>query len=262
MILIGLAGMSTIAFGQADLFQLGQYPLFRTQSGLPGSGFGILPNGDPSFQGAMSFSTPIGYALSDWHVSMAVANTSDSSLFKFIHLARNEDTTSIGKAYFMVGIPLGRFGSFTAAYWILSATLDQALNFQYQFPIHWHNVGLSLGVQDWYGRVGTGPSSNPAGEYRSQSWYGAVTVPFPNGIYASAGWGVKRWQKGFANISVPIQKRFKFMLEHDGFNFNYGLAWDARLFKGFDVGGRAVQSTVMIGMVRGKYAYWSVNLAF
>ncbi len=262
VILATFAGLSTVAFGQVDLEQLGQYPQFRTLSGLPGSGFGILPDGTPSFNGAMSFSTPIGYSLSNWHVAMDTANTSNTGLFKFIHLARNESTSSIGKAYFMFGIPLGRFGSFTASYWILSAFLDQALNFQYQLPIHWHNIGVSLGVQDWYGRVGTGPSTNPLGQYRSQSWYGAVTMPFAHGIYASAGWGVKRWQKGFFNVSVPIQKRFKFMLEHDGFNFNLGLAWDPQLFRGVKLGGRQVQSTLMMGLVRAKYAYWSLNFSF
>lgn len=260
-LLAGFLGVS-IAYGQSDLLPVGQYPQFRTLSGLPGAGFGIRPDGSPNFDGAMSFSTPIGYGLSDWHIAMDTANTSDYGFFRFIHTGKSLTTRSIGKAYFMVGVPMGKFGSMSIAYWIISSQLDQALNFQWQLPIHWRNVGVSLGVQDYNGHVGTGADQLPGGDYKSQSWYGAVTVPLPHGIYASAGWGGKRWQKGFVNVSVPLGSRWKATVEHDGFNFNFGAAYDMKLFPELKAAGRPVQTTMMVGFVRAKYAFWSININF
>ena len=49
----------------------------------------------------------------------------------------------------MLGVPLNRFGSFTVdAQPLLSIQLDWSFNVQYQLPIHYRGVGVSVGVQD------------------------------------------------------------------------------------------------------------------
>ncbi len=257
-----LLGLGTVAQAQSDLLPNGQYPQFRTLSGLPGGGFGLLSDGTPSFSGAMAFSTPIGYSLSNNHVSFNLANTSDNLFFRLPHVAGNSgNTDSLGKANGMFGQSLGNFGSLTVAVVLDSSVGDRNYNFQYQAPNFIANLGLSAGVQDLVGHRGTGAVGVPGGNGYSQSVFFAATYQLPHGIYASLGDGNRRFSKGFANVSAPLVPRVKAVLEHDGFNFNEAMAYDLGELKFLHIGTRIAQSSLMVGLVKSQYAFFSLNVS-
>src|SRR6476619_7261804 len=71
-----LASASCFGFTQSDLFGPGQFTQTREMSGLPGGSFGVLPDGTPSFKGAMALSTPIAYSLNNWHYAFGLKSVS------------------------------------------------------------------------------------------------------------------------------------------------------------------------------------------
>jgi len=256
--------LSAVAFGQADFTANGQYPQYRGYSGLPGSGFGVLPDGTPSFNGAMTYSSPQAYSLNNWHFSIDAENASDYDFFRLPHVTgRRGNQDSNGKLGGMVGIPLGKFGAVTAGITILSSIWDTAFSFQYQLPFTYKGAAVSFGCQDFRGAIhGSGAENVPGGNGLSRSYYGVITAPLSGGIYASAGLGDRRFEKGFANISVPLGDRFKFVGEHDGFNFTEALAYHPNAPRNFMFFGKSAIATIMIGYEKSHYAFWSINVSF
>lgn len=256
--------LAAVAHSQADFGPAGQYPQFRGISGLPGSGFGILPDGTPSFSGAMSYSSPIAYSLNNWHFSIDAENASDYWFFRLPHITgRTGNQDSNGKVNFMLGVPLGKFGSLTLSQTILSSLLDGAFNFQYQFPVFYKGIGIAFGAQDFRGSVhNSGAENVPGGDGVSRSYYGVITAPLPHGIYVSAGFGDRRFKHGFANVSAPIGDRFKAVVENDGLSFNEGLAYHPNVPRWVRLFGRPAVFTMMVGYEKSKYAFWSLNLSF
>lgn len=254
-----LALMATVAFGQNNLAGPHQYPAFRTISGLPGGGFGVRPDGSLGFDGAMAFSTPIGYALGNWNGCLSAANTSDYWFFRLPHVTGHTGgDDSIGKFTGCGGVTLGHFGSLSGGFMVISSARDTAFTVQYQTPLFYKNIGVSAGVQDTGGTRGDREGA-AVGVENSQSFYGAATVPLKYGVYVTGGWGTRRFGKGFANISVPIGSRFKAVLEEDGLGVNEAVAWDPRAGGRYKLFGRSISTTAMIGFVDSRYAFWSLN---
>ena len=250
---------AALAHGQSDLLPTGQYPQFRTLSGLPGGGFGVRPDGSTGFDGAMSFSTPIGYSLTSGHYAVVGSNTSDNLLFRFPHLSGDHGhDDSNGKLDGLAGFSLGQFGSCTGTFVIDSSALDHSFNFVYQPLIKVPNLGVAVGVQDIVGHRGIGGTGRPGADTNSQSLFTAATYSLPRGIFVSAGLGNRRFNHGFVNASAPLIPRFKLVLEHDGFNVNEALAFDTGSFGFKD---QKIQSSLMAGFVRSKYAFFSFNLS-
>ncbi len=261
LILVATFLLAAWAFGQGDLIGPGQYPAFRTLSGLPGGGYGVRPDGTPAFDGAISFSTPIGYSLTNWHLAITGANTSDDEFFRLPHLTgMRQSDDSLGKFALSTGTAIGRFGAVSGTFMLVSSDRDSAFNFEYQTPLSYRGVGLATGVQDISGTRGDRAGRAP-GTLSSRSLFAVLTIPFGQGIYASSGMGDRRCGEGFANLSVPLGKRLKAVAEFDGYNFNEGVAFDPRLLGSIRIFKRSVSSTMMVGLVRTKYAYWSLNIS-
>src|SRR5208283_4106091 len=130
--------------------------------------------GLPSFDGAMAFSTPIGYALSNWNGTLTAANTSDYQFFRLPHVAGNHGSDdSSGKFTGCGGISLGHFGSLCGSFMFISSAWDTAFNVQYQAPVFYKDIGISAGVQDTGGTRGDRVGNLPGAE-NSQSFFGAV----------------------------------------------------------------------------------------
>src|SRR5579863_5468349 len=110
------------ALAQTNLAGPHEYPAFRTISGLPGGGFGVTPDGVPSFNGAMAFSTPIGYSLSNWNGTLSAANTSDYAFFRLPHIRGNQgNVDSLGKFTGCGGLPSTKFGSLCGSFMVVSS---------------------------------------------------------------------------------------------------------------------------------------------
>lgn len=247
---------------QAQLGGPGQYPQFRSASGLPGSGFGVTPDGAVDPSGAWSLSTPIAYSLQPWQFVFGVGSLSPNSTFRFLDTSSSESKGN-GTGQFMVGLPIGKYGTATYSLMVLSTRLDNVGNLTYTPPGQTGPVRFGVGIQDVSGSGGTqgeGPNGQDPGN--SRSYYVVGTYSGPRGLHASLGVGSGRFDSAFGNVSMNITPKSKAVVEYDKFNWNVGVGYDlgrlaASPRKGADLG-----ATLFVGLVRGKYAYWSVNVRF
>ncbi|MBS1723697.1 MAG: hypothetical protein JSS66_12180 [Armatimonadetes bacterium] len=240
----------------------GQFPQFRSMSGLPGSGYGIRADGSCDPMGAWSISTPIAYSLKPWQLVASAGSLSPNSSFRFLDSSSGESTSN-GTAAFTIGLPLGKYGQGTYTLMVLSGKLDNASNFTWTPPGQSGPVRFGIGVQDIGGGGGTqgeGPNHQDPGN--SRSWYGVATYEGPKGIHASIGGGSNRFDSVFGNASANITPNLKGVVEYDVFNWNVGLGYDLGRLGASPRPGADLGASMFVGLVRGKYAYWSVSIRF
>lgn len=239
----------------------GNYPQFRSMSGLPGSGYGVTADGRADISGALSLSSPIGHSLSDWEIVFGFGNLSSDLKLGFPR-SRERDLGGNGSGQILLGVPLGRYGSATFTHMILSNKLDNAQNLVWSPPGQRGPLRYVLGVQDIGGQGGQAgelPNGEDPGE--SRSYFAAATWTVRPGTHVSAGFGDTRFKRGFASVSQGLGDRAKGVLEHDGYNWNVGLAVDLGSL-GRVRQGRDSRVTAMVGVMRGDFAYWSLNVRF
>jgi hypothetical protein len=161
-----------------------------------------------------------------------------------------------GSAALIFGMPVGN--AKVAASFMQTSRLsqDRIVHLQISPAVPKGRVGVSLGVQDLTDDSVTTP------DYRdsARSLYAAATYDAGKGVYVTAGMGTQRFGKGFVNASAPLFKGTRAMVEHDGFNWNAGLAVKFADLRG--PAGQTAQATMFIGVIQGKYAVWSLGLAF
>lgn len=219
-------------------------------SGLPGSGWAVRPDGSTGPGGAMSLSTPIGYSMADWHYAVAISNLSANSALSFPR-GSERNLRGNGTGVLAIGVPLGRYGSATVSHMVLSNLGDNAQNVVWAPPGQRGPVRFVLGVQDVSGQGGTqgeGPGRQDPGE--SRSYFVAATWEARPGLHVGGGFGDTRFRRGFASASYAFGGRATAIFEHDGYNWNAGLAYDLAAGKG------GVVAT--LGLFRGEFAYWSL----
>lgn len=260
----GLLAAASVGFAQAELVGLKQYPQFRTLSGLPGAGFGISPDGQPNFRGAMAYSTPVAYTLTDWRMSLGGSAVSRDTSIRWF--GGNDLVQGNGTGYFMLGVPLPRnLGDVTATWMFLSELGDNVINLQWA-PKQEGDVRYAIGVQDVVGGGGSSGEGAPDDSAASNTWYVVATYQAEENLHMSLGAGDKRFNPVFGNVSYGFADRWKAVVEHDSFNWNYGVAYDLGRLAGqgetWDGPGRGLHGTVMFGLVKGKFAFWSLNFSF
>lgn len=240
------------ASAQSELAGRHQYPQFRTLSGLPGGGFGVLPSGKPGVAGAAALTTPIGYTLGTGDYALGAFNTgSNLNPFEFDFAGNSREQTN-GTGFFMFGLSHKGF-RLTSGVTLLSTHGDTAFNFQLS-PPNLGKLGVAVGVQDLSGGGGASGTFFSGDKDSSRSLYGVATYEFAQRAYVSLGVGDRRFHGGFGNVSVPITERARAMVEYDGFNFNGGVFYGTG--KGLRVGPNDARSELgfFLGLVRGKYA--------
>lgn len=222
-------------------------------SGLPGGSFGVLPDGTPSFSGAMALSTPIAYSLNHWHWAIGLNSASPSMHFRGLDTNARGGVSS-GTAEIMFGMPT-HYGALTIAVMPISVHMDEnAINLQFT-PTQSGAVQVGFGVQDIQESSNTFRPREPRS---SRSPFVVATAnPIPGG-YASIGYGNQRFGGIFGNVSQTFGN-FKALAEYDTYNWNYGVANRIGHFSGF---GKDVEATVFAGFIRGKYATWSLTFTF
>lgn len=252
--LASLALVST-ASAQAAFATKGQYSQFRNLSGLPGGTVAVDPAGRPGIRGAMAISTPIAYSLRGGHGVLSLANTSYDRSFRALTNPRRNDfgTKSNGTATALAGVSV-RGGALTVGMSVVSGAFENSYSVQFT-PGQTGPIRFAAGAQGLFAAGGfLGPGFHDDVD-RSTNLYGVATADLGNGIYASAGVGTERFAKGFANLSVGLGSWGRALVEHDGFGFNVGLGAQLASYRGAKVMGFA-------GMLQGRYAFWSVSLAF
>ena len=251
---------------QEPLSGRGQFPEWRTLSGLPGGGFGVTSDGTPSIKGAFALSSPIAYSLGNKHMSIGLSNISFDHQLK---LPNGNQGNSNGTGWAMLGLGNESLGNLTISGVIVSIPHHfpgrNALSAQYTPPVHLGMVKFGIGMQDITGNAGSSGEGleNKIGRGHSNSAFAVATADLGKGAFLSVGTGTERFRHSFANASVSVSDRYKLYLEHDGFNFNYGVAAELGPFLGGEEeDSRHANLTMMLGLVRSKYIGWSVNLSF
>lgn len=254
--------LATTAVAQKDLNGIGQFPQFRSLSGLPGGGFGVGKDGKPLFDGAFSLSTPIAYSLDG--ISLGIANLSDSLRPRFFGTGRGEGGRSNGTAFVMGGTRLGELGTFSGTYMVLSSIGDMCFNFQFTPNIRQEKFAVAVGVQDAFNSGGeAGEVLDSVISPNSRSWYGVATFEAQKDVFVSVGAGGRRFDGPFGNVSFPIAPRLRGMVEYDTFNWNVGVLGEVYRFQqrgGYDP--KHTSASAFLGVVRGKYLTWGLNISF
>jgi hypothetical protein len=253
-------GLVAIAPAQQAFSQIGQYSQFRNISGLPGGTFGVNPDGSPGISGAMGLSTPIAYSLGGGHFAGAIANTSYDGQFRFLTKAKKNDfgVKSNGTATGMAGIstPLGKF---TLGMSVASGAFENSYSALFTPKQNNGKITLAFGAEGLFaagGFIGPGLHSDVD---RATSAFIVATADLGHGLYASAGTGTARFDKGFVNASYGIGGRFRAVVEHDGFGWNYGVGAEVAKIR---IGKGAIRLNTFAGMVQSRYAFWSAGFSF
>lgn len=251
------------ASAQSELTGEGRYPQFRGLSGLPGGGFGVSPDGRLGVNGAMAFSTPVAYSLRPGRGALAYSSISRDGNFRFGNSGSGDaNTDANGSLTAMYGLDL-RVGHLTVGALAFSGLFDTGLNAHFTPDQNERPVQFGFGVQDIAGEGGTAGGGIPGDTDNSTSTYVVGTAALRGGVYVSAGIGTARFRHLFASASVPAFKRARFLVEHDGFNLNAFLAYSPD-FGRRDEFGEELEggATLLLGLVRGKYATFAVALHF
>lgn len=252
-----LAGLASLACAQAELAGPDQFPQFRGVGGLTGNGFSVSPDGKPSKFGALSLSTPIGYTLGHQKLYVSGSVISPGSNLVGFRSGKGLNDGN-GTATVMAGLNLPNDARFAYTFVVLSSLGDNVSNLQYQPGLQDGKTRFSLGVQDVFGDGGSAGESIPGDDRTSRSFFVAGTSEVAANTFVSAGVGTRRFSKGFVNASANLTDELKAMVEHDGFNFNYGLAYT----RGYDSADEGRSVTMFLGYVRGRYLTWSVGASF
>lgn len=255
--LFALATLALVsaASAQAEFASKGQYSQFRNLSGLPGGTVAVDPGGCPGIRGAMGISTPIAYSLRGGHGVLSLGNTSYDRSFRMLTNPQGNDfgTKSNGTATGLVGIS-SRGGTLTVGMSVVSGAFENSYSLQFT-PDQSGPIRFAAGAQGLFAAGGfLGPGLHDDVD-RSTNLYGVATAELGHGMYASAGVGTQRFAKGFANLSAGIGSWGRALVEHDGFGFNVGLGAQLGSYRGAKLMGFA-------GVLQGRYAFWSVSLAF
>ncbi|HAY14273.1 MAG TPA: hypothetical protein PLB31_08315 [Fimbriimonadaceae bacterium] len=249
---VAMLAIAGAGWAQAQLAGPGQFPQFRGLSGLPGGGLPIANDG--SFgRGAWAHSTPIAYVPRAWRVGAATSllNGSRNLSFEFERGGNAPDANWTGS--FLMGVPLTPQFEGAFALTFLSSYLDNVQSAQ----VRWRTPGpvaYAVGVQDIGGQGGTqGMDNNRNDPGESRSWYGVATYEGTN-WYATAGFGDTRFRgRPFGSVSA-WRGDWTAMAEWDTFGANWSVGY------AFDVAERPCFASV--GLVKGRYAFWSLGIAF
>lgn len=269
--LISLAAASAIlacaavSSAQAEFSGPDRFPQFRGLSGLPGSGFGVTKDGRTTFSGAMGYTTPIGHTMGGFRIAAGMGLASIDRNLRFGAFSDKGTTDGNGTAFVIGGADLGASGRLAFGFTFLSGVGDNVSNLQFS-PNLEGRFQFALGCQDLGGSGGSSGEGRAGDTKSSRSFYGAVTTEVSQGVFVTAGAGTRRFQKGFGSISGQISPRFKALVEHDGWNFNYGIAYNPGPLKKIDAWDesqvRSAEITMFLGILQSRYAGWSLAVSF
>ena len=258
IILFIILGCSQGARAQLDpLIGHDQFPQFRNLSGLSGGGYGVDEHGFRSLSGPTAFSTPVANTLGHDQVHLATASLSFNSAPQFS--ANHSNFTGIAT----YGHTFGSVVNATFTVFFLSTTFDSVYNAQFQYIPQGRNTHLtgSLGIQNLRSKGSASGQGRADDSQSSQSLFGVLTYRVDtrhNPVYVSAGFGTRRFGKGFASASYQALKPLRAYVEYDGYGFNEGVLLSYRTGPKH----RDPEFNVGAGYVRGRYFGASLGLGF
>ncbi len=256
---------AAMSSAQAELSGPDRFPQLRGLSGLSGSGFGVTKEGRVTFSGAMAYTTPIGHTMGGFSLAAGAGLISIDRTLRFGSLSDKGTIDGNGTGFVVGGADLGSSGRLALGFTFLSGFGDNISTLQYS-PNTEGRFQFSVGCQDLGGSAGSSGEGRPGDTKTSRSFFGVVTTEVTEGVFVTAGAGTRRFQKGFGSISGQITPRFKALVEHDGWNFNYGIAYNPGPMKRIDSWDenkvRTAEVTMFVGVIQSRYAGWSVAFSF
>ncbi|MEN6546459.1 MAG: hypothetical protein ABFE07_10485 [Armatimonadia bacterium] len=207
----------------ADEFR--EFTEFRYSSGLPGGGYGVDPAGHAGFDGAFQMNIPVGYTPGAGNYSFAASVADFTGNFPTDWEGDDVNGT------FAWG--LGLFGEH--ALWLMDmgtgngGSLESAYNVQFQVKRETANhPGIAIGVVDLFNER-SATVARP-GEGAGKSFFIVATREAgteEKPMYYTLGYGNGRFHnRPFGGVSYQPQPRWKLFGEYDGWNPNFGTAYD------------------------------------
>ncbi len=213
----------------------------------------------------MAYSTPIGHTLGGWSLAAGAGTIAKGRTPVFFTTESLDKAKGNGTAYFVAGLDLGPAGSLAGGFSFLSGLGDNVSNLQYS-PFAKGKLQWSLGCQDLGGSGGSSGDGQPGNSDSSRSFFGAATYQLSEDVYASGGIGTRRFRNGFVSLSGNLGDKFKALAEYDGFGLNYGIAYSPGALGRFSVPDldtvKTPELTFFLGIVKGRYAAWSLVASF
>jgi hypothetical protein len=257
LVAIGMIALGAYANAQIPgLTGPGRFPQFRDMAGLSGNGFGVTKRGDPSILGVVSLSIPSGNVLGNGWRMATLASRSQNSSFQWVNTGKSQTSAQSDGTFAGVFGFSTNFGNIALSHMILSSQLDSVQHVHWQLPIVSDNYSVSVGVHNITARPHAAGDSFPADDSKnSRSYFVAGTYQTEEGHALTLGKGDTRFKGLFGGMNMPLGEKSKFFAEFDTFNWNYGLAHEVQI-------GENGRMFLTAGMVRGKFATWTVSVSF
>ena len=219
-----------VAAGAAPAEEFIEYPQFRHVSGLPGNGYGVTPEGDVGWEGAMSQCIPLGYTPSGGAVAFSYFSGSRLGGITFGTQGPEVNGTMAITAGFG---PEGHGISVTAD-WV-DFDFDVAMHVQGQVLEETDSrPAVSVGILDWANRREALLKDYDGDGARS--FYAAATKRFGSTdrpLHVTLGIGTGRFrERPFAGVCYDVNRRLKILAEYDGWGLNAAAAAQVLPFNG------------------------------
>ncbi|MEQ1822888.1 MAG: hypothetical protein ABL949_10270 [Fimbriimonadaceae bacterium] len=261
LLILSLSAVPLSVFAQSELFGESSFTSQRGLSGLSGGGFSINIDGRFDKRGATALSTPIGFTLGSKQFYGGVSILSGTLSPKFPDFRKDVARNSNGTGTIMGGYS-APFGDFCFGGIITTGDLDSSLNIQFAPKGQKGKSRFAVGVQDVFATAAehNGAIQKTLGGGNSRSPYAVVTTEIAPSTFATVGAGLKRFKGVFGSLTMPLGPVQGFV-EYDTFNINFGITTQIYR-KSFNLDTREQSAWSSIGVVRGKYFYWSLGIAF
>ncbi len=204
------------------------FPEFRYTSGLPGGGWGVTPDGEPGFEGAMQLNVPVAYTPHRGFVIGYSSGSYDSSPRLDLDdlLGGDQGANINGTGYIGVGLGKSGYGLFlvempTSVDWEPSQNIQQQI-----MPEGRKQPAVAVGIQDIF-KNRDGFDREP---HEARSPYVVATKQFSGDtepIFLTLGYGEGRYRNNFfGGASWRASRKLTVMGEFDGWVPNVSVAYD------------------------------------
>jgi hypothetical protein len=221
--LLFAALMGGIVAAQASDSALHEFADTRFIAPLPGSLFGVTPDGRAGFDGAMNITVPTAYTPGPGSLVVGSLNEGSNRENK---LPDQFDGGNVNGSFIPGGLGMSVEGHhvFACDMWT-SKHIESLIGLQVElFPQTENRPSFAVGCSDLFDM--RGPASNP---HSARSVYAVATMEFPKaGIptYLTLGYGNRRYQdRPIGALSIQPWSNIKFSAEYDGFGTNLAAAY-------------------------------------
>lgn len=217
-----LVALALGGVGRVLAAPLPSYFEFRANSALPGMMFGVTPDGEVGFDGALQQNIPVAYTPKSGNYLFHGDEASNSGKLVLSSSPSRANAT----AFFGFGLGSGKHPAYVS--WeATSNKIEEAWNGQVQIlPGEDTHPAIAVGCMD----VGNERQEfNPGASHNARSFYvtasGALAAATWQPIYWTLGFGNGRFRHGFGGLSIPLANHFKLAAEYDSLGTNVGVAW-------------------------------------